>query len=88
MDIMTEADSNAMTECLDDDKPTTGTFRFYDSVFSAFFFVFELFSSFQWLAEWPCDVFITMENGNNVAASQNDGFPGSVLIQEKVQSQE
>lgn len=50
MDIKTEADSNAMTECLDDDKPITGTFGFLIPYSLHSFLVFELFSSFQWLA--------------------------------------
>ena len=36
MEIMTEADSNDMTECSHDDMPTTGMFHFPDSIFSAF----------------------------------------------------
>ena len=36
MEIKTEADSNDMTECSHDDKPTTGVFYFPDSIFSAF----------------------------------------------------
>jgi len=35
VEIKTEADSNDMTECSHDDKPTTGVFHFPDSIFSA-----------------------------------------------------
>jgi len=34
--IKTEADSNDITECPHDDKPTTGMFGLSDAVFSAF----------------------------------------------------
>ena len=33
MEIKTEADSDDMTECLHDDRPSTGMFGFPDSVF-------------------------------------------------------
>ena len=36
VDIKTEADSNDITECPHDDKPTTGMFGLSDAVFSAF----------------------------------------------------
>jgi len=36
VEIKTEADSNDMTECSHDYKPTTGVFHFPDSIFSAF----------------------------------------------------
>jgi len=36
MEIKTEADSNDITECPHDDKPTTGMFGLSDAVFSAF----------------------------------------------------
>ena len=46
VEINTEADSNDMTECPYDDKPTTGVFHFPDSIFSALilFVVFALLS--------------------------------------------
>jgi len=36
MEIKTEADSNVMTECPHDDKPSTGVFGVSAAVFSAF----------------------------------------------------
>ena len=44
VEIKTEADSNDMTECSHDDKPSTGMFYFPDSILSAFilFVVFAL----------------------------------------------
>jgi len=36
VEIKTEADSNDITECPHDDKPTTGMFGLSDAVFSAF----------------------------------------------------
>jgi len=35
VEIKTEADSNDITECPHDDKPTTGMFGLFDAVFSA-----------------------------------------------------
>jgi len=36
VEIKTEADSNDITECPHDDKPTTGMFGLSDAIFSAF----------------------------------------------------
>jgi len=55
VEIKTEADSNDMTDCSHDDKPTTGVFHFPDSIFSAFilFVVLALLSCcfvYNWIA--------------------------------------
>jgi len=55
VEIKTEADSNDMTDCSHDDKPSTGVFHFTDFIFSAFilFVVLALLSCcfvYNWIA--------------------------------------